>query len=203
MSRWLSYVLLPLALFGLRISSFLAVAEAADDSISQQLLQVCLGPQQDKGLLQKILSQDGSENVNLNIKDPRSGQTPLMASVLRGRDDFVRILLDHGADASIPEKDGYTPPHGAAFQGRKEVLKILIEKGVFNHEFHKDGYLPFHRACWGKTPRHSDFVDYMLSEGLVKHDVPAKDGRTCRDMTKNPETIKVLEKYEARKEQEF
>lgn len=173
---------------------------AAISAKTQQLLDACLGQDEDAVLLKNLL-EDGSD-VDVNVRDPRSGQTPLMASVLRGKTDFVRIVLAKGADATIAEKDGYTPPHGAAFQGRTEVLKVLIEHGAAPQEFHSDGYLPFHRACWGKTQRHSDFVAYLLESGMAEYDVLAKNGKQCRDMTKNPATLALLEEYEGRAKKE-
>ena len=51
----------------------------------------------------------------LNTKGP-GGQTPLMHAVLTGKLSAVKVLLGHGADTTIGEKDGYTPMHGAGFQ---------------------------------------------------------------------------------------
>ena len=65
-------------------------------------------------------------DANIDERDDRSGQTPLMMSVLMGRTDLVKFFLEKGADVTIPEKDGYTPVHGAGFQGRAQIMKILI-----------------------------------------------------------------------------
>jgi hypothetical protein len=127
------------------------------------------------------------------------------------------VYSNTGADPTIPEKDGYTPPHGAAFQGRTEVMKVLLEFGVvvvdsssttdrdndkdndddfLEKQYHRDGFLPFHRACWGRTERHAELVEYMLESGIVGDaDVRSKDGLTCRDMTRNPATIAILDRY--------
>lgn len=167
--------------------------EGTGHTASHKLLAECLGPAEDVSVVQALLRD---EEVNINIKDASSGQTPLMASVLRGKISFVEVLLQHGADATISEKDGYTPSHGAAFQGRTAVMKVLERMGVASQEFHTDGYLPFHRACWGRTERHTDLVRYMLESGLVSDvDVLSENGLTCRDMTRNPETIKVLNEF--------
>ena len=78
--------------------------------------------------------------ADLNLRDPATGQTPLMFSVLNGFTASVRYLLSAGADTSIGENDGYTPLHGAAFQGRAEIAKILIDHGLDPNELHTDGY---------------------------------------------------------------
>ena len=65
-------------------------------------------------------------NTDVNLPEPGSGQTPLMAAVLSGATESVRVLLlELNADPTIPEKDGYTPPHGAGFQGRKCLYQIF------------------------------------------------------------------------------
>jgi len=168
------------------------------NAASQRLLDACLGPEDNAAIVRDLL-QD--EAVNINVQDPASGQTPLMASVLRGKASTVEALLEHGADATIPEKDGYTPPHGAAFQGRMAVLMVLKVFGAAPQEYHPDGYLPFHRACWGRTERHAEFVRYLLESGLVADvNVKSKSGKTCREMTTNPETLKVLDEFTAKQE---
>eukprot|EP00966_Prymnesium_polylepis_P136675 3158090-Prymnesium_polylepis.3 len=78
--------------------------------------------------------------ADLNLRDPATGQTPLMFSVLNGFAASVRYLLSAGADTSIGENDGYTPLHGAAFQGRADIAKILIDHGLDPNEVHSDGY---------------------------------------------------------------
>ena len=71
-----------------------------------------------------------SNGLDINAKNPGSGQTPLMMSVLGGHAVIVKALLELGADVTIPEKDGYTPLHGAGFQGRAEIAKMLIKHGI-------------------------------------------------------------------------
>jgi ankyrin repeat protein len=194
-------LLSPLLALFLMYTAAVTIAAADTDSstnaVSKQLLDACLGPTEDVKLVQQILKDPA---VDINVRDESSGQTCLMASVLRGKADLVRLLLAAGADATVAERDGYTPAHGAAFQGRTAVMKVLLEFGVgTQQEPHGDGYLPWHRACWGRTERHAEFVEYMLSAGLADvHDKDATHGKTCRDMTSNPGILEVLDKYEKR-----
>lgn len=166
------------------------------NAVSQQLLKTC---QDDDDKIAAKVVQDLLKNkdIELNVRDPASGQTPLMTAVLRGKPLTVDALLEAGADPSVPEKDGYTPTHGAAFQGRTDVMLILHKHGLSKQEYHKDGYLPFHRACWGTTERHSDFVNMLLAAGLIEDpEIPSLAGRmSCRQMTSNPLTIEVLDQY--------
>ena len=68
--------------------------------------------------VKEILEENSSDLGSfINLKDPVSGQTPLMKAILHGRTEIVKLLLDLDiVDASVGEKDGYTPLHGAAFQ---------------------------------------------------------------------------------------
>ena len=137
------------------------------------------------------------EGANVNIRQPNTGQSPLMIASLRGHADLVQYLLTRSdTDPSVPEKDGYTPAHGAGFQGRAQVMKALHEAGIdVVDDFAQDGYAPFHRACWGRREHHTETIQYLYEHaGVDIHNFAAKNGKTCRDMTRNPDTIAYLEK---------
>jgi ankyrin repeat protein len=164
--------------------------EREDSPATRKLLHYCLSDRSDTDTVESIQEMfqddDVARTIDINARDDSSGQTCLMASVLRGKKLTVELLLFQGADPSVAEKDGYTPPHGAAFQGRTNVMTVLHEYGLSQQEYHADGYLPFHRACWGQTERHAVFVLYLLKQGIVTDiNVPSKDGKTCREMTRN------------------
>jgi ankyrin repeat protein len=174
--------------------------EREDSPATRKLLHYCLSNRSDTDTVESIqeMFQDDAvaRTIDINARDDSSGQTCLMASVLRGKKLTVELLLFQGADPSVAEKDGYTPPHGAAFQGRTNVMAVLHEYGLSQQEYHTDGYLPFHRACWGQTERHAVFVLYLLKQGIVTDiNVPSKDGKTCREMTRNAQTLKILDRY--------
>lgn len=138
----------------------------------------------------------------INTQQPGSGQTPLMMSVLMGRVEAVKMLLDHPeVDVTIPEKDGYTPMHGAGFQGRAKIAKILIKdsRNIDPSWMHKDGFTPIHRACWGQEQRHTDTVEAFIKVGKVAWDEKTKKGKTCADITFNQETKKLLKKWAKKK----
>lgn len=58
----------------------------------------------------QIIRNDGKREFLNEIG--YGGQTPLMAAVLSGSTEAVKLLLDNGADPNIAEQDGYTPMHG-------------------------------------------------------------------------------------------
>lgn len=86
--------------------SLLLVASFAEDEDGQHeanLLMACMsGKDDDVGAVKDALGS----GADINIHDKRSGQTPLMAAVLRGKVKIVRYLLSQGADVTIAEKDG-------------------------------------------------------------------------------------------------
>jgi ankyrin repeat protein len=140
-----------------------------------------------------------SEGADVNVQDEVNGQTPIMRATLHGWTTLVKFLLDQGADCTIGEKDGYTPAHGAGFQGRAKIMSLLKEHGVDIYApAGKDAFTPFHRACWGREERHTDTIEYLLSEGGVKVNVKGgHDKRTCFQMTPNENTKTLLVKYGA------
>ena len=131
-------------------------------------------------------------DANIDERDDRSGQTPLMMSVLMGRTDLVKFFLEKGADVTIPEKDGYTPVHGAGFQGRADIMEILIEHGLDPNDRHEDGFTPLHRACWGREERHTETVRVLLDAG-VPATQPDAQGRTCAVLTNNDNTLHLID----------
>jgi ankyrin repeat protein len=203
--RSLSVSLLATAFLLLRVTCCWQGAqgyEREDSPATRKLLHYCLSDRSDavtaESIQEMFQDDDLARTIDINARDDASGQTCLMASVLRGKKLTVELLLFQGADPSVAEKDGYTPPHGAAFQGRTNVMAVLHEYGLSKQEYHSDGYLPFHRACWGQTERHAVFVLYLLKQGIVTDiNVPSKDGKTCREMTRNAKTLKILDRYAA------
>jgi ankyrin repeat protein len=136
------------------------------------------------------------EGADVNAVDPQSGQTPLLAAVLRGKIDIVKYLLEHtAADVTIGDKDGYTLAHGAGFQGRADIMQYLHLYGInVLDDFHSDGYAPLHRACWGTEQRHIDTVQVLLDLG-VDSQLLSKNDKTCIEMAKDSRTIELINKY--------
>jgi len=136
------------------------------------------------------------EGADINVVCDKSGQTPLMAAVLRGKLGLVAHLIEAGADTSIGEKSGFLPPHGAGFQGRPDVMKVLHKHGLDVNAYHEDGNSPLHRACWGSKPGHTATIRYLVEEAGVDVNEKSKDERheekSCWHMTKNEGTKDLL-----------
>ncbi|MBK9130781.1 MAG: ankyrin repeat domain-containing protein [Gammaproteobacteria bacterium] len=58
------------------------------------------------------------------------GDTALLTAIWRNDMDAVWILLDHGADIRLPNRDGDTPGIAAARAGNLDVMRALLAKGL-------------------------------------------------------------------------
>lgn len=113
----------------------------------------------------EVFEEDPEAKEDLNAREERTGQTPLMAASLAGKHLVVDKLLRLGADHTITEKDGYNPPHGVAFQGRPEAARALIRHGVPVDVAHADGFTPLHRTVWGQKSHHLLTAKILVKEG--------------------------------------
>eukprot|EP00545_Synedropsis_sp_CCMP1620_P010407 CAMPEP_0119015526 /NCGR_PEP_ID=MMETSP1176-20130426/11180_1 /TAXON_ID=265551 /ORGANISM="Synedropsis recta cf, Strain CCMP1620" /LENGTH=200 /DNA_ID=CAMNT_0006968825 /DNA_START=59 /DNA_END=661 /DNA_ORIENTATION=+ len=177
--------------------SLLLVATFADEEVERhpeaELLMACMG----SGDPVEVVTEALEAGADIDVIDKNSGQTPLMAAILRGKTETAKLLLKKGADVTIGEKDGYTPAHGAGFQGRPAVMEALKEHGIdVLHDQHEDGFYPFHRACWGSKKGHTATVEYLLKAG-VDVNLEGGDGKRCIEMTRNKRTKAVLKQYNA------
>lgn len=151
----------------------------------------------------EVVRKAVEDGADINQKG-RGGQTPLVNSVLRDNAELVKLLLELGADPTIPEESGYTAMHVAGFQARVNSLKVLArhrdpETGerIDPMAKHPDGFYPIHRACKGEHERHAQTVQVFLNMG-VPLDLEADNGETCEDMTTNKETKKVIKNAKQR-----
>jgi len=78
--------------------------------------------------LQQLI-QTEPQNIN---KLNSSGNIPLHCAADSGKEDAIRILLDHGALAVINQTNnwGSTPLHRAADSGNEDAIRILLERGA-------------------------------------------------------------------------
>ena len=65
--------------------------------------------------------------VDVNETRRNSGFTPLMAAVCYNRKEIVTMLLEHGADKSLRDRQGLTGADYAKKTHRKQMLELLGE----------------------------------------------------------------------------
>ena len=56
--------------------------------------------------------------------------TPLTKAIDCGKIEFVRLLIENGADINLPDPRGWTPIDRAISRRNLEIIKLLIEKGA-------------------------------------------------------------------------
>lgn len=103
------------------------------------------------------------KGADINEKD-RDGLTPLHAATRFERENIVKLLLERGADPTIPSNNGWmTPLHSAARRGNTEICGLLLQdsrvKAIVNIE---QTVNPFIFACLSGS---REVCDLFLKNG--------------------------------------
>ena len=88
-------------------------------------------------------------NADVNLRK-RLGLTPLhVVAQYSKQTDFVRVLLDHGADIEAPDDRGDTPLDWAITFGSGVMVQELLRRGAILRGRDADGNRPMERAVKG------------------------------------------------------
>lgn len=112
----------------------LAVEAGADTTLTNRFGGTALIPAADRGhvdIVEELLTTSDTDVNHLN----NLHWTALLEVVILGDggenyQKIVRLLVDHGADVKISDRDGVTPLEHAKRRGFKEIERILIEAGA-------------------------------------------------------------------------
>ena len=63
--------------------------------------------------------------ANPNPRTDRTGMTPLMSAAVSGKENLVRLLLAHGADKRLVDKEGKTAADFAKMAHREEIARLI------------------------------------------------------------------------------
>jgi ankyrin repeat protein len=154
--------------------------------------------------LMRVLLEHGA-NPNATLKSPTlhrahtpgegflgEGTTPLMRAARNGDTPALRMLLTHGADLSLAQKNGTTALMLASGIGRGqgvfakdyateaellEAVKFLVESGADVNAVNDTGQTALHIAAQASD----GIVEYLALHG-AKLDVKDKQGRTALDL---------------------
>lgn len=74
-----------------------------------------------------LLLENGS--IDVNIQDA-AGWTPAHNASIHGRTEFLKVLLDNGADMDARNVYRETPLHIAALYGNIDIVKVLVTRGA-------------------------------------------------------------------------
>ncbi|CAK7564080.1 MAG: hypothetical protein SEPTF4163_001963 [Sporothrix epigloea] len=130
-------------------------------------------------VVEELLRYHANPNV---IVRARLGQTALFAACFRGHDTIVRLLLDHGANVRVRDKEGRTPLLYLASEKEKgkwttDTLRLLLDHGHANPEVRDNiGRTPL---LWAATNGNLQLVEALLNGSLggVVADVSAANNR--------------------------
>ena len=91
------------------------------------------------------------------------GYNMLGVSVALWRTDIAKLLLEHGADVNIPNKNGWTPLFSAIEHDDIDTMKLFLEKGAKVNNVRTDGFqrTPLILAAMNG---HTEIVQLLLEE---------------------------------------
>ena len=112
----------------------LAIEAGADTTVTNRYGGTALIPAADRGhvdIVEELLTTSDTDVNHLN----NLHWTALLEAVILGDGGetyqiIVQLLVDHGADVKISDRDGVTPLEHAKRRGFKEIERILIEAGA-------------------------------------------------------------------------
>ncbi|CAK7272636.1 hypothetical protein SEPCBS119000_005230 [Sporothrix epigloea] len=155
-------------------------------------------------MVEELLRYRANPNV---IVRSRQGQTALFPACFRGHNQIVRLLLDHGADVRIRDREGRTPLLYLASEKDKvkwtmDTLRLLLGHGHANPEVRDNiGRTPL---LWAATNGNLQLVEALLNGSLggTVADVSAANnrGRSALHLAaeaNHEAMVRLLLKYEA------
>ena len=112
------------------------------------------------------------KGIDVNSRNPESGDSLLSIAALMGHTDIVDFLLDKGADINARNRDQGTALHSAAFLGRVDVVKLLIERGInasLRNSFNGTA-VDTAKTDWGITQGILRLIQIKVDETELKED---------------------------------
>src|SRR5699024_3031300 len=66
--------------------------------------------------------------ADVNLANPKTGETPLMAAAMKGDEKIVHYLLDHGANRNKKNRKGQTAADYARKAHHEKIVELLEPK---------------------------------------------------------------------------
>lgn len=112
----------------------LAIEAGADTKLTNRYGGTALIPASERGHVEIVKELLTHSDVNVNHIN-NLGWTALMEAIVLSdggtrHQQIVQLLVDHGADVQIPDKDGITPLQHARKSGFTVIEQILVKAGA-------------------------------------------------------------------------
>ncbi len=98
-----------------------------------------------------------ADGMDVNARNPASGDPLLFTASLMGHTDIVAFLLEKGADINVQNREGNTSLHVAAFLGRAEAAELLLKHGINVHA----------RNVHGGTAMDNTTLDWNTTQAIL------------------------------------
>jgi ankyrin repeat protein len=103
-----------------------------------------------------------AQEIDIEQRGGPRHTSPLHEAALQARELIVRVLLEHGADASTQDNTGETPLHRVAHVGLVAIMLLLLENGAEVSVKNPSGLTALHAAAFGG---HEALVFMLLEHG--------------------------------------
>jgi ankyrin repeat protein len=117
-------------------------------------------------------------------------ETPLHVSSRLGHVEITQVLLKHGADTEVRDKQNFSPLERVAYWGFVEVAQVLLEHGADANAQDNEGFAPLYRALYWED-HWQGVAQVLLSHGA---DVTAQyeDNQTPLHLAADEEVARLL-----------
>ncbi|CAF2149794.1 unnamed protein product [Rotaria magnacalcarata] len=168
----------------------------AEDLVEQlQIQKLIYAVRTENILLVQKLCGKGVKNL-VNLNDPRTGMTPLIAAVTQSNTEMIQCLLELRANPDAIDFSGRTPLMHAAESGQLIALELLREAEANPTIQDFEGRDAIYYACTETKKDHKEFFKKLLDMGANvnnqdKNGVPTLV-HVCEESDKNEDVCMEL-----------
>ena len=105
--------------------------------------------------------------------DESKGASTLFEACEKGRTQWVKLLLEHGADMNARNQQGATPLMVAAGNGHEPLVEWLLSNGADTRALDNKGYTAL---AWAYSPTAMNVTPFPVQRKIIrllKHHSPA------------------------------